>query len=74
MYIPVGGKGKWENLLFSRKIQLFLGWDGGRFGGGSGQTTRGGRGEAPLHFLVDSFGADGKGGVFGAVAQVGKSA
>ena len=33
-----------------------------------------GRGEAPLHFLVDSFGADGKGGIFGAVAQVGKSA
>lgn len=34
----------------------------------------GARGEAPLHFLVDSFRADGKSDIFGAVAQVGKSA
>ena len=64
-----------EKMIFSRKKSTFLlgGWDGGRFGEEVGKL-RGGRGEAPLHFLVDSFGADGKSGIFGAVAQVGKSA
>lgn len=48
---------------------------GGRFGEEVGKLRGGGEGEAPLHFLVDSFGGgDGKGGIFGAVAQVGKSA
>ncbi len=60
-------------IIFEKNSTFFgMGWRA--FRRGSGQTTRGGRGEAPLHFLVDSFGADGKGGVFGAVAQVGKSA
>lgn len=65
-----------EKMIFSRKSQLsFLGgWDGGRFGGEVGKLRGGGRGEAPLNFLEDSFGADGKGGIFGAVAQVEKSA
>ncbi len=63
-------------MIFSRKKSTFFlgGWDGRRFGGEVGKLRGGGEGEAPLHFLVDSFGADGKGGIFGAVAQVGKSA
>lgn len=64
-------------MIFSRKSQLFFwggGWDCGRFGEEVDKLRGGGRVEAPLHFLVDSFGADGKGGIFGAVAQVGKSA
>lgn len=46
-----------EKMIFSRKKSTFLlgGWDGGRFGEEVGKL-RGGRGEAPLHFLVDSFG------------------
>lgn len=46
-------------MIFSRKKSTFLlgGWDGGRFGEEVGKL-RGGRGEAPLHFLVDSFGTD----------------
>lgn len=44
-------------MIFSRKKSTFLlgGWDGERFGEEVGKL-RGGRGEAPLHFLVDSFG------------------
>lgn len=47
---------------FYSKSQPILGQDRGRV-------------EAPLHFLAEFFGGgDGKGGIFGAVAQVGKSA
>ena len=44
-------------MIFSRKKSTFLlgGWDGGRFGEEVGKL-RGGRGEAPLHFLAESFG------------------
>ena len=46
-----------EKMIFSRKKSTFLlgGWDGGRFGEEVGKL-RGGRGEAPLHFLAESFG------------------
>lgn len=47
-------------MIFSRKKSTFLlgGWDGGRFGEEVGKLRGGGRVEAPLHFLVDSFGTD----------------
>lgn len=62
-------------MIFSRKSQLsFLGDGMAGVSAGKWANYGGGRGEAPLHFLVDSFRADGKGGIFGAVAQVGKSA
>ena len=63
-------------MIFSRKKSTFFFGDGmaGVSAGEVGKLRGGGRGEAPLHFFVDSFGADGKGGVFGVVAQVGKSA
>lgn len=60
-----------EKMIFSRKKSTFLlgGWDGGRFGEEVGKL-RGGRGEAPLHFLAESFGGgDGKGGIFRATAS-----
>ena len=58
-------------MIFSRKKSTFFfgGWDGRRFGGEVGKLRGGGEGEAPLHFLVDSFGADGKGGIFRATAS-----
>lgn len=44
-------------IFFEKKSTFFFGGMGWRaFRRGSGQTTRWGRGEAPLHFLVDSFG------------------
>lgn len=47
-------------MIFSRKKSTFLlgGWDGGRFGEEVGKLRGGGRVEAPLHFLVDSFGGE----------------
>ena len=64
-----------EKMIFSRKSQLSF-WGDGMAGVSVGKWANyeGGEGETPLHFLVDSFGADGKSGIFGAVAQVGKSA
>lgn len=63
-------------MFFSRKSQLsFLGDGMADVSVGKWANYEvGARGEAPLHFLVDSFGADGGSGIFGAVAQVGKSA
>lgn len=52
--------------FFREKVNFLFGGDG-MAGVPVGKWTNyeGGRGETPLHFLVDSFGADGKGGIFG---------
>lgn len=63
-----------KNDFFREKVNFLFWGMGGRFGEEVGKLRGGARGEAPLHFLVDSFGADGKSGIFGAVAQVEKSA
>ena len=70
-----------EKMIFSRKKSTFFLGDGGRFGeevllqkSTYFRTRQGTRGGAVA--LLGGFfrGGDGKGGIFGAVAQVGKSA
>lgn len=65
-----------EKMIFSRKSQLSF-WGDGMAGVSVGKWANyeGGRGGDAVALLSGFFrGGDGKGGIFGAVAQVGKSA
>lgn len=45
-----------KNDFFREKVNFLFWGMGGRFGEEVGKLRGGGEGEAPLHFLVDSFG------------------